>query len=274
MLCVCTICPVASLVILGGVAFCALRYFAPKQTPRTATEWLYTDPATGDRHKFPSLVSTQEGNVDLSLIVPAYNEQDRLPKMLEETMDYLLKRGEKEKAFTYEVIIVDDGSKDNTYKIGLEASKKYGANVVRVLKQDKNRGKGGAVRLGMESARGKMLLMVDADAATKIADVERLESALIEHTKDDYGVAVGSRAHMQDDAVATRSFFRTILMYGFHFLVLTLGQVREVKDTQCGFKLFTRSSARILFSNLHLERWCFDVELLYTAQGMGMPIIE
>eukprot|EP00123_Amoebidium_parasiticum_P005648 comp16793_c0_seq1/m.15182 comp16793_c0_seq1/g.15182 ORF comp16793_c0_seq1/g.15182 comp16793_c0_seq1/m.15182 type:complete len:338 (-) comp16793_c0_seq1:29-1042(-) len=263
-----------ALFLLTIVGVGILYVFAPQQTPRTENEWFYVDPSSGEKKRFPSLVSDQTADVDLSLIVPAYNEEERLPIMLQETIGYLTERQKKDKSFTYEIIIVDDGSRDGTYQVGLDASKKYGCEKVRVLKEDKNRGKGGAVRLGMEVARGRRLLMVDADAATKISDVERLEESLNNKVKNGYGVAVGSRAHMQDEAVAKRSFFRNILMHGFHFLVLTLGGVRGVRDTQCGFKLFTRASARVLFPNLHLERWCFDVELLYTAQTLEMPIAE
>lgn len=87
------------------------------------------------------------------------------------------------------------------------------------------------------------------------------------------GIVIGSRAHLEDNAIATRSFFRTILMHGFHFLVW-LFAVRGVRDTQCGFKMFTRRSARILFEIMHVERWAFDVELLYVAQALRMPIRE
>lgn len=86
-------------------------------------------------------------------------------------------------------------------------------------------------------------------------------------------IVVGSRAHLQDDAVATRSFFRTFLMYGFHFLVW-LFAVRNVRDTQCGFKLLTRRAARVCFGNLHVERWAFDVELLYVAERLDIPVRE
>lgn len=138
--------------------------------------------------------------------------------------------------------------------------------------------------------------MVDADGATEITDLQRLEVALDRKAKDGEGVAVGSRAHLQNEAVAKvtdpgatlehkgslalticwtqRSFLRTVLMHGFHTLVVVLGGVREVRDTQCGFKLFTRGAGRRLFHNVHLERWCFDVEVLYIAQCMGIPVAE
>lgn len=125
---------------------------------------------------------------------------------------------------------------------------------------------------GIQSSRGKYLLFADADGATKFRDFIKLEAEMKEQWTEN-GIVIGSRAHLEDDAIATRSFFRTILMHGFHFLVW-LFAVRGVRDTQCGFKLFTRRTARILFSIMHVERWAFDVELLYIAQALRMPIRE
>ncbi|KAH7968348.1 hypothetical protein HPB52_007960 [Rhipicephalus sanguineus] len=168
--------------------------------------------------------------------------------------------------FTYEVIIVDDGSRDRTTSVGLQYSLKYGTENVRVLTLAKNRGKGGAVRMGMLSARGKRLLFADADGATKFSDLDKLEDST-------NVVVVGSRAHLEKDSIAERSIFRTLLMYGFHFLVW-LFTVRGVADTQCGFKLFSREAATHLFTSLHVERWAFDVEILYIAQALKFPIAE
>jgi dolichyl-phosphate beta-glucosyltransferase len=98
--------------------------------------------------------------------------------------------------------------------------------------------------------------MLDADGATKISDMERLEEALSKLAKDHSvpALVVGSRAHLQEQAVAERSVFRNFLMYGFHILVYLLC-VRGIKDTQCGFKLFTRSAAASLFQMIHINRW-------------------
>eukprot|EP00043_Microstomoeca_roanoka_P004716 m.51381 g.51381 ORF g.51381 m.51381 type:complete len:166 (-) comp12620_c1_seq2:20-517(-) len=125
----------------------------------------------------------------------------------------------------------------------------------------------------MLSARGRTMLMADADAATDIRDLPRVQAKLQEIQKGDHGLVVGSRAHLVDDAVATRSIFRTVLMYGFHFLVAFLC-VKGIQDTQCGFKLFTRKTAIALFQRMHIERWAFDVELLFIGQRMGVPMAE
>ena len=82
-----------------------------------------------------------------------------------------------------------------------------------------------------------------------------------------------SRAHLEESSIATRAFYRTVLMRGFHILVMLLC-TQNIKDTQCGFKLFTRKSAQILFKSLHLERWAFDIELIYLAESLGIPLTE
>ncbi|KAJ1524310.1 hypothetical protein ONE63_010819 [Megalurothrips usitatus] len=234
------------------------------------------------REPFPSL--NDKPSINLSVVVPAYEEEKRLPPMLDECIDFLEKRKKENKNFLYEVIVVSDGSKDNTVKVASSYTTKYGSDTVRVLDLQPNRGKGGAVRLGMQSARGAVLLFADADGATKFSDLTKLEDALQQILKVDYltslekaaekdAIVCGSRAHLEDEAVATRSFFRTILMYGFHMLVWVL-TVRGIKDTQCGFKLLTRSAANTCFRSLHVERWAFDVELLYIAQKLSIPITE
>ncbi|XP_037126624.1 dolichyl-phosphate beta-glucosyltransferase [Syngnathus acus] len=229
--------------------------------------------SSGVEELFPSLHDPP--SVELSVIVPSYNEELRLPVMLDEAMDYLENRLKRQASFTYEVIVVDDGSKDKTTQVALQYTKKYSAAKVRVLTLVKNRGKGGAVRLGTLSSRGRLILMADADGATKFADIEKVEAALkdLSSKQGDVAISCGSRAHLQEDAVAKRSFFRNFLMCGFHFLVWFLC-VRGVRDTQCGFKLFTREAALLTFPSLHVERWAFDVELLYIAQCLNIPIAE
>uniref|UniRef100_A0A3Q2CSB5 dolichyl-phosphate beta-glucosyltransferase n=1 Tax=Cyprinodon variegatus TaxID=28743 RepID=A0A3Q2CSB5_CYPVA len=191
--------------------------------------------ATGERKPFPSL--HDPFSRELTVVVPAYNEELRMPVMLDEAMQYLENRQKQNSSFTYEVIVVDDGSKDKTTEVALQYTNKYSADKVRVLTLVENRGKGGAVRM------------------------------------ENLAISCGSRAHLEKDSVAQRSVFRTFLMYGFHFLVWFFC-VRGIKDTQCGFKLFTREAALKTFSSLHVERWAFDVELLYIAQCFKIPIAE
>jgi len=230
-----------------------------------AQERVYED-EKGEKGDFPSL--DEQPTVPLSVIVPAYNEEERLPTMLDECLQFLDKRGDK-----YEVIIVDDGSKDKTSEIGHRYTKRFGSEKVRVLTLAQNRGKGGAVRMGMLKARGEKLLFADADGATTFSELTKLESELAKMEKEGQGIVCGSRAHLQDASIAERTLFRTILMHGFHLCVWTFA-VKNIRDTQCGFKLLTRSTARIVFKSIHIERWAFDVEMLKIAEMMKIPVAE
>ncbi|XP_067626255.1 dolichyl-phosphate beta-glucosyltransferase [Eurosta solidaginis] len=239
---------------------------------RRKEEQHFLDPIAIKNVDFPTIENAP--SVDLSVIVPAYNEEQRLPSMMEECLNFLEEKS-KDASFTYEVIVVSDGSSDGTVSLALKYSKRFTANKLRVLELIDNRGKGGAVRLGMLSARGRYLLFADADGATKFSDYAKLEQSIRSVATDwqSDAIVVGSRAHLEKEAIATRSFFRTFLMHGFHFLVW-LFAVRSIRDTQCGFKLLTRSAAHKLFKNLHVERWAFDVELLYMAERLKIPISE
>lgn len=188
--------------------------------------------------------------------------------MLNECLEFLEGRSS-----TYEVIIVDDGSKDSTTEVGLDYVEKYGAQKVRVLTLAKNRGKGGAVRMGMLRARGENLLFADADGATTFPDLTKLEEAMEEIARDEQGLVCGSRAHLEEESIASRTFIRTILMYGFHACVWIFA-VKTIKDTQCGFKLLKRKTAQLIFNTLHIERWAFDVEMLKVAEMVGIPMAE
>ena len=283
------VCLIVALLMIGVMIW----LFAPgkKRIEVSESERYFINPADGTRHPFPSMLNKDDlinTPIYLSLVVPAYNEQKRLPVMLDEALEYLENRsndnfkplrwspprGDK---FTYEVIIVDDGSKDSTTSVGLNYSRKYGIDKVRVLTLAQNRGKGGAVRMGVLASRGKLILFADADGATKFSDIEKLENYMYSSTEDfdtmSMSISIGSRAHMEEQAIATRSIFRTILMYGFH-LIVWLFTVRTVRDTQCGFKMFGRSIAYLLFTSIHIERWAFDVELLYLAERIGCNIGE
>ncbi|GMH04276.1 hypothetical protein Nepgr_006115 [Nepenthes gracilis] len=227
----------------------------------------------------------------LSLIIPAFNEEHRLPGALDETMNYLQRRVEKDKSFSYEVIIIDDGSVDGTKRVAFDFVKKYKVDNVRVILLGKNHGKGEAIRKGMLHSRGELLLMLDADGATKINDLEKLEDQIRAVARQEFDLkdvaasdssimisdipiaAFGSRAHLEEKALATRKWYRNFLMKGFHLVVL-LAAGPGIRDTQCGFKMFTRAAARKLFTNIRLKRWCFDVELVYLCKYFGIPTVE
>ncbi|RUS90121.1 hypothetical protein EGW08_002088 [Elysia chlorotica] len=281
------------IVSLAVVTITLFLFYAYKSTStypelkRHDSEKFYFDTGTKTKRKFPDYMD--KPTLDLSVIVPAYNEEARLPIMMAETMEYLEERQTNDPSFTYEVLIVDDGSKDITTEIGLRQSEKYGSDKVRVLTLHKNKGKGGAVRMGILSSRGKNILFVDADGASKFSDLDKLESSMsallsVDRSDDQkykklskhhgpVALVCGSRAHLEKDSMAERSLFRTILMIGFHFVVWFFC-VRGIRDTQCGFKLLTRGAALLLFRNLHVERWAFDVDMLFLAQTLRVPVAE
>lgn len=224
-----------------------------------------------------------EPSIRLSVVVPAYNEALRLPDMLNEAIDYLKTAY---KAGEYEIIVVDDGSKDDTVKVALKVAEESkgtgGGESIRVVKLAKNRGKGGAVRHGVLHARGERILFVDADGASRFADLKLLEDEMDKviqskkassrengHSGQPRAIVLGSRAHMvTSPAVVKRSFLRNFLMRSFHIYLSILG-ISSIKDTQCGFKLFTRSAAKAIFPSLHVQGWIFDIEILLIASLLG-----
>ncbi|XP_072967839.1 uncharacterized protein [Typha angustifolia] len=284
------------LILALGVAAFFLEYVrkigCTHSLERTAmSDSFFEDPNSLKKVPCPSIFDPAEKYI--SLIIPAYNEEHRLPGALVETINYLQQRSAAEKSFSYEVLIVDDGSTDRTSKVAFDFVRKYKIENVRVILLGRNHGKGEAIRKGMLHSRGELLLMLDADGATKVTDLEKLESqiqALAKKVKKPDSMAAapsdlslkfsdieiaafGSRAHLEKQALATRKWYRNFLMKGFHLVVLfTAG--RGIRDTQCGFKMFTRSAARKLFTNIRLKRWCFDVELVYLCKHLGIPMIE
>ncbi|KAI1787026.1 glycosyltransferase family 2 protein [Ganoderma leucocontextum] len=211
-------------------------------------------------------------SVDLTVVVPAYNETARLPTMFSTTLAHL---ESTRSSRSYEVLVVDDGSRDGTADLALKLGAQYPQSEVRVVVLEKNVGKGGAVRHGMLHGRGKRLLMVDADGASRFEDLEALWKAMDEISPGgEAAVVVGSRAHLvKTEAVVKRSFIRNVLMYGLHTILRIVG-VGHIRDTQCGFKLFSRRAAQQIFPYQHLATWIFDVELLLLAKEHGMAVAE
>merc|ERR1712176_282779 len=190
---------------------------------------------------------------DLSVVIPAFNEEDRLPIMLDETLEVL--NHDNRRGKSYEILIVDDCSQDATPTMVL---KRYASDNIKVIRLLENQGKGFAVKVGMLSARGKLRLMVDADGATRFSDLEKLERAIEDGDAEGsskrppnakrLAVIFGSRHHLVDGATAKRAWYRNIFTWGLHFLVklLITGNSNLIHDTQCGFKLFTANAAEKL----------------------------
>jgi dolichyl-phosphate beta-glucosyltransferase len=197
-----------------------------------------------------------------SVVIPAYDEARRLPPYLEDVVAYFEGRGEP-----YEIIVVDDGSTDATCAVVEAVSRDHPS--VRVLSLGRNRGKGAAVRAGMLAARGRFRLFTDADGATPIAELKRLEPALGAGAD----VVVGSRVVVDPGVSVTAQRHRVAAGRVFNRLVAWLG-VRGVADSQCGFKAFTGAAADRLFGQLRTEGFGFDVELLLLAQAEGYRVVE
>jgi dolichyl-phosphate beta-glucosyltransferase len=197
-----------------------------------------------------------------SVVIPAFNEARRLPRYLYEVLSYYDGRDE-----AYEVLVVDDGSRDDTAARVAEMAAER--PTLRVLVHPANQGKGAAVRAGMREARGALRLMADADGATPIVEVKRLEAAL----QAGADIAVGSRALPDPSVVVRARTHRRLSGRLFHGATRVVG-VRSVVDTQCGFKLFRGPVADALFAALRTHGFGFDVELLLRAERAGYRIAE
>jgi len=197
-----------------------------------------------------------------SVVIPAYNEQDRLPRYITEVVSYFDGRDEP-----YEILVVDDGSTDDT---AARVQEEWAAHpAVEVLSLGNNQGKGAAVRAGMRRATGALRLMADADGATPIGEVKRLEAAVHEGAD----LAVASRALRDPSVVVRARLHRRLSGHVFIAAARALG-VRQVVDTQCGFKLFRGAVADELFGALRTNGFGFDVELVLRAERRGYRIAE
>jgi dolichyl-phosphate beta-glucosyltransferase len=198
-------------------------------------------------------------SVDLSVVIPAYNEAERLAPGLRKAADYLRSRG-----LSYELLVVDDGSRDATAQV----AERFGADGVRVLRHERNRGKGGAVRTGVLATRGERVLLSDADFSTPIEELEKQERRLPEAP-----VVVGSRAVEGSNIRERQPLYRELMGKTFNRIIRILG-VRGISDTQCGFKLLRGDVARSLCADLTIDGFAYDVELVWLAQRRGHRVAE
>jgi glycosyltransferase involved in cell wall biosynthesis len=198
---------------------------------------------------------------ELSIIIPAFNEESRLPETLARISTYI--RASKRPT---EVIVVDDGSTDRTAAV---ASSFLGEiEGLRVVANQENRGKGFSVRHGMTEARGHIVLFTDADLSAPIEEADKLLAAMM-----DNDVAIGSRALNRSLISVRQSVFREYAGMIFNFIVRTILRLSFV-DTQCGFKAFRREPCRVIFQQQRIERFGFDPELLYLARHHGLRSVE
>jgi dolichyl-phosphate beta-glucosyltransferase len=197
----------------------------------------------------------------LSVVIPAYNEEQRLAGSLPTLFEYLERQD-----YSWEVVVVDDGSTDGTGKVVEELGR---GRPCRVLRNEPNRGKGYSIRRGMLEARGLHRLFSDADLSTPIEEVEKFWR----HVNGGSAVVIGSRAIRGSQLVVRQNWLREHMGRGFNLLVRML-VLRGIHDTQCGFKMFTGDAARAVFPRQRLDGFSFDVEILWLARKSGYRITE
>ncbi len=200
----------------------------------------------------------------LSIVIPAYNEEDRLPSTLRHTLGFL-----QSSQLDHEIIVVDDGSDDGTADMVAEMAR--ASKSLRLIRLAQNGGKGFAVRSGFINAHGERILFMDADAATALDEVGHLNDVMTETGAD---IVIGSRAHLPGSHTTVKAkWFRHIAGRMFHQFVRFYG-VSGIVDTQCGFKLFTREAAFAIASRMRMRGYSFDVEMLLIGRELGYDIRE
>src|SRR5712692_8999273 len=207
-------------------------------------------------------LTTDGRRLTYSIIIPAYNESARIGATLDRVLAYTAERG-----WDTEVIVVNDGSSDNTVEIVRGYLEKH--SKLRLLENPGNRGKGYSVRNGMLHAGGEVLLFSDADLSSPIEEASKLFAAI----KEGADIAIGSRWLRTDLQTQRQPLYRQLFGRIFNLLLrLILGL--KFKDTQCGFKAFTRRAAQAIFPLQKIERWGFDPELLYLAKKFKLKVVE
>ncbi len=192
----------------------------------------------------------------LSVVIPAYNESHRIEATLSAVQHYLEGR-----AYSYEVIVVDDGSRDDTVARVQALAAHWPA--LRVVRLPSNQGKGAAVRTGCLEATGERVLFMDADHSTRIEQIEDF----LPHLESHFEVVTGVRAFQEGESRARR-----IVGLGFLMLAHLIVFQKAVVDSQCGFKCFTREAVQAIFPRTHVNGGTIDVEILYYAHRLDLPI--
>jgi dolichyl-phosphate beta-glucosyltransferase len=203
-----------------------------------------------------------ESNPELSIVIPCYNEEQRLPRTIEQIERYLAGKG-----LSHELILVDDGSSDGTRTIMDAAAERNRS--VRVEALPHNRGKGRALAEGVAAARGAEILVTDADLSTPIEELDKLSAEL----RKGAGVAIASRALRGSRVEVSQPIYRVLMGKAFNLLVQAV-LLPGIWDTQCGFKLFRADVAHEVFAELTTDGFGYDPEVLYRAKKRGVKIAE
>lgn len=199
----------------------------------------------------------------LSVIIPAYNEENRIARTLSEIHNFL-----KTKNYSYEVIIVDDGSTDGTVLRAQESELFKDGNLC-VIKNWINAGKGFSVKRGILASKGEYILFTDADLSTPIEEIDNI----FYYVKNSYDIVIGSRSIQNSSVRVHQPWYRETMGKAFNFFIKSL-LLKDFNDTQCGFKLFNGNAARKIAPLLKIDGFCFDVEMLYVAKIKGFKIKE
>ena len=198
----------------------------------------------------------------LSVVIPCFNEEERLPRTIEQIEGYL-DRGKTR----YELILVDDGSSDDTRRVMEAAAQRHPG--VRIELLPHNRGKGRALAVGVKAAAGDEILVTDADLSTPIQELDKLQAAL----QSGAGIAIASRALRGSRVEVSQPIYRVLMGKGFNLIVQAV-LLPGIWDTQCGFKLFRADVAHRVFANLITDGFGYDPEVLYRARKQGVRIAE
>ena len=201
--------------------------------------------------------------VYLSIVIPAYNEEKRIGATLDRIYDYV-----KTKGYDFEIIVVDDGSVDKTASV-VNESRLVEENKVKVLNNGSNKGKGFSVKNGIANSNGEYILFSDADLSTPIEEVDKL----FDEIKKGYDIVIGSRGLKDSDVRVHQPWYREIMGKTFNLFVKSV-LFKGFNDTQCGFKLFKGPIAKDIASNLKIDGFAFDAEILYIALKKNYKIKE
>jgi dolichyl-phosphate beta-glucosyltransferase len=199
-----------------------------------------------------------------TLVFPAYNERVRIEDCVRHTAAWV---GTRPGGHDWQVLLVDDGSTDGTAERARDLASSAGLDL-EVLSYSPNRGKGAAIRAGVLASSGDPVLVSDVDLSTPLSEFDKLAARLGEAP-----VAIGSRA-LQEELVRKRQSFHRVLLGRAGNRLIQLLAVPGIRDTQCGFKLFRGDAARELFRGARVDRFAWDVEILYLARRRGLPIAE
>jgi len=195
----------------------------------------------------------------LSVVIPAYNEERHILSTSMQVTNFLTRR-----AYSYEIIVVDDGSRDDTYYMA-KSFAETNSNVL-VLKNPRNEGKGAAVKNGVMAAQGEYILFMDADYSTPIEEVENMLNLLT--SENNYDFVIASRMMEGSRIIKKEPPLRIVLGKFYHYIVASLF-LGGITDYNCGFKLYRKKIAKELFNLIVSKNYTFDVELLYLARKLG-----